>query len=459
VSDGELYPSFALQHVLSTLPLQDGPERLRVALLETMQGVLASIQRAGQQSIERAVLRQLESEPESIERLQDAASEAYEDAEMLAEEEDRVLDAQRVAKAIARDTSLEIDTRDLRGLEGRELEQAVMDQVDTLAQTRVRARLLAQVQARLGVPWQAPETLLTVDASTTEDAQRLLATILDSVTETLAPRQASLLREIERDIEAQIRQPDDCSRARVIRFLYQVRIGTRSGYDKQHRRVNRRFERLQYGPWVAEQIADWERQGLEQAILDHLEQAIHAWENAWADTELRRIGSRTLAELDQETQRGLKEVLGERAVELETIRVMDLQDPVRQALRRYLGRRVLLNVQRQLMLDATSHHWVDHLTEIEILRQGISLQSYAQKDPLAQYRIQAYETFQDLLRAIQAEIVTGMFTYRPRDLSQVRVGVERRKRVSSQTDAASSQGKRRKQRPKTQKPRKRRKRR
>jgi preprotein translocase subunit SecA len=309
------------------------------------------------------------------------------------------------------------------------------------------------------VPWQAPEALLTVDASTTEDAQHLLAAVLDSVTETLAPRQDSLLSEIERDIEAQIRQPDDCSRARIVRFLYQARFGTQSGYDKKHRRVNRRVERFQYGPWVAEQIADWERERLEQAMLDHLEQAIQAWENAWADAELQRIGSRTLAELDQETQQGLKEVFGERADELAAVRVMDLQDSDRQALRRYLGARVLLNVQRQLMLDATSHHWVDHLTEIEILRQGIGLQSYAQRDPLAQYRIRAYEMFQDLLRAIQAEIVTGMFTYRPRDLSQVRVGVERRKRVSSQADAASSQGKRRKQRPKTQKPRKRRKRR
>ena len=137
---------------------------------------------------------------------------------------------------------------------------------------------------------------------------------------------------------------------------------------------------------------------------------------------------------------------------------MDLQEQDRQALRHYLGTRVLFNVQRQLMLDTTSRYWVEHLTEIEILRQGIGLQSYAQKDPLAEYKVRAYEMFQDLLRAIQADVVTGMFTYRPRDLSQVRVGVERRKRPSTHTGAEPSQGQRRKQRPKTQKPRKRRKR-
>ena len=100
-------------------------------------------------------------------------------------------------------------------------------------------------------------------------------------------------------------------------------------------------------------------------------------------------------------------------------------------MRRYLGQRVLFNVQRQLMLDITSRYWVEHLTEMEVLRQGIGLQSYAQKDPLAEYKVRAYDMFQELLRAIQSEVVTAMFTYRPRDLSQVRVGIDRRRQGQS----------------------------
>ena len=138
---------------------------------------------------------------------------------------------------------------------------------------------------------------------------------------------------------------------------------------------------------------------------------------------------------------------------------MDLQGRDREALRRYLGERVLFNVQRQLMLDTTSRYWVEHLTEIEILRQGIGLQSYAQKDPLAQYKLRAYEMFQDLLRAIQGDVVTGMFTYRPRDLAQVRVGVDRRQRPDSRAGDASSPGTGRSQRQKSSRRRKRRKRR
>jgi preprotein translocase subunit SecA len=331
-----------------------------------------------------------------------------------------------------------------------------MDQVRAGAQAQVRIRLLAQVQSRLSVQWKAPATLLALDASTTDDARVLLDTILESVAQALAPRQESLLGEVQVDVERQIRGAQDCTPARLTQFLHNARFGTQSGYDKQHRRVQRKVERLQYAPWVAEQIAGWNRERLEQAILNHLEAALGAWENAWGDLELRRIGSNTLADLDEKTQQGLQEVLGDRALELQAVRVMDLEEPDRRALRSYLGTRVLFNVQRQLMLDTTSRYWVEHLTEIEILRQGIGLQSYAQKDPLAQYKIRAYEMFQDLLRAIQGDVVTGMFTYRPRDLSQVRVNVERRKRPPARGSAAQPQGQRRKQRPKGQRPRKKR---
>jgi preprotein translocase subunit SecA len=460
VSEGALFPSFALQHVLSTLPIEDTPEALRAALKETFAEVLASLQRAGQQNIERLVQRSLEAEPASIERFLEAATIAYEGTELEAEETGQELDARNAAQAVSQAIGIELDARSLRDLEGRQLERALMDLVRAQAQGQVRLRLLAQVQARLSVSWQAPVTLLTMDVSTTEGAEELLATILDGVTAALAPQQAGLLREIEADVEANIRGPGDCTRARITEFMHEARFGTRSGFDKQHRRVSRKVERLQYTSWVAEQIAGWGRDRLERAILDHLQAALQAWESAWADLELRRISSNTLAELDQETQRGLGKIFGpERLAELQTTRVVDLQDADRQVLRNYLGTRVLFNVQRQLMLDTTSRYWVEHLTAIEVLRQGVGLQSYAQKDPLAEYRVRAYEMFQDLLHAIQADVVTGMFTYRPRDLSQVRVGVERGKRPTSRAEGSAAQGQQRRQRPKGQKRRKRRKRR
>jgi preprotein translocase subunit SecA len=218
-----------------------------------------------------------------------------------------------------------------------------------------------------------------------------------------------------------------------------VRFGTRAGFDKQHRRVSQRVGRFRFTAWVAEQLGDWERERLEQTILGHLQDAIDAWADAWGRSEFQRIGTRTLAELDQETRQGVASLLGSARVEaLSDSRVSELPSQDASAVRGYLGERVLFNVQRQLMLEITGSLWVEYLTSIDLLRQGIGLQSYAQKDPLAEYKVRAYEMFQSLLESIQSQIVTAMFTYRPRDSAQVRVGGDRKKPRSPSGAAKTS---------------------
>jgi preprotein translocase subunit SecA len=444
LSEGRLFPSFSLSHVLSTLPLDAGPEALREALDETLREVLHSQQRAVLANVELVVSRTLDSEDASIDRWLEAATIAFEGAELDAEDAGQELDALEAARAVKSSIGIELNTRPLRDLEGRELERAIMEEVRALARSQVRLRMLAQVQARLPVPWQAPATLLSDDASSTAGQEQVMSTVLDSVESALAQHAESLAAEVAGIVQAQIREPSDCTPARATAFLHEIRFGTRSDYDKQHRRINRRFERFHYTPWVAEQISSWEKDRIESAILEHLGNALHAWEKAWADAELQRIASISLGELDRETQAGLESILGEeRLGELQTTRVSDLPAKDLEVVRRHLGARVLFNVQRQLMLEITSRYWVEHLTAMEDLRQGIGLQSYAQKDPLAEYRVRAYEMFQDLLHAIQSEVVTAMFTYRPHDLDQVRVGIDRRKRsdsLQSPQGGSTSQG-------------------
>jgi len=197
----------------------------------------------------------------------------------------------------------------------------------------------------------------------------------------------------------------------------------------------------------ADASSAWTRDRLEREILDHLQNALAAWETDWARAEMQRISANVLGDLDQDTQTGLQGVLGQdRFAALQNVRVSELATEDVGVIQQYLGERVLFNVQRQLMLDITSRYWVEHLTAMEVLRQGIGLQSYAQKDPLAEYKVRAYDMFQELLRAIQSEVVTAMFTYRPRDLSQVRVGIDRRKQSqstpTSQSRGSRSQGQR-----------------
>jgi preprotein translocase subunit SecA len=383
--------------------------------------------------LERMVKRTLESELAAIERLLEAATIAYEGAELDLEASGQVLNATSASRAVSRTTGLEIRAQDIMAdegdtLQGRDLERAILDRVHLLGRAQVRTRMLAHIQARLGGQWTVPSELLIADIETEADERALVDALLVAVDEVMVPQIDKLAAEIASEIDNSIRRPEDCTRQSLTHFLYNVRFGSRTGYDKSHRRVSQRVERFGFIPWAARKLASWDPDTVEQRILEHLGKALTAWENDWAQAESRRVSANTLGDLDQETQTGLQAILGEkRFAALKEVRVSELSAEDADVIQRYLGERVLFNVQRQLMLDITSRYWVEHLTEMEVLRQGIGLQSYAQKDPLAEYKVRAYDMFQELLRAIQSEVVTAMFTYRPRDLSQVRVGVDRRR--------------------------------
>ena len=59
-----------------------------------------------------------------------------------------------------------------------------------------------------------------------------------------------------------------------------------------------------------------------------------------------------------------------------------------------------------LLIDSK---WTNHIDDMDILRQGIGLQSLGQKDPLVEYKIAAYDMFDSLVYAIKEDTVKIMF--------------------------------------------------
>jgi preprotein translocase subunit SecA len=66
-------------------------------------------------------------------------------------------------------------------------------------------------------------------------------------------------------------------------------------------------------------------------------------------------------------------------------------------------------VERFVMLRTIDMKWIDYLTTMEHFREGISLEAYAQRDPLVEYKNQAFTMFNDLKESIQADVVANMF--------------------------------------------------
>ena len=66
-------------------------------------------------------------------------------------------------------------------------------------------------------------------------------------------------------------------------------------------------------------------------------------------------------------------------------------------------------VERLVMLRAIDSRWIEHLTAMENMRQGIGLQSLAQRDPLVAYKKLGHETFQDLMGGVRHDIVHTIY--------------------------------------------------
>ena len=72
-------------------------------------------------------------------------------------------------------------------------------------------------------------------------------------------------------------------------------------------------------------------------------------------------------------------------------------------------------VLRWLMLQTADYHWVQHLTAIEDVRQGIGLRAYGQQDPLVAFKREGFHMFGELVASIRSDIVRRFFRIQHRD--------------------------------------------
>ncbi|MBO6103386.1 MAG: preprotein translocase subunit SecA [Opitutales bacterium] len=67
-------------------------------------------------------------------------------------------------------------------------------------------------------------------------------------------------------------------------------------------------------------------------------------------------------------------------------------------------------IERYVLMRAFDKNWQDHLTEMEDLRRSVGLRSYGQKDPLNEYKSEAYKYFERLISNIRGDVCLGLFT-------------------------------------------------
>lgn len=79
----------------------------------------------------------------------------------------------------------------------------------------------------------------------------------------------------------------------------------------------------------------------------------------------------------------------------------------------FLGTEFMAQLERIATLQIIDDKWREHLREMDDLREGIHLRSYGQKDPLLEYKAEAYKLFVNLIKTINRDIVRFVFRYFP----------------------------------------------
>ncbi|MGE4550711.1 MAG: SEC-C metal-binding domain-containing protein, partial [Opitutales bacterium] len=69
----------------------------------------------------------------------------------------------------------------------------------------------------------------------------------------------------------------------------------------------------------------------------------------------------------------------------------------------------IASLERYVVIHSIDLHWQDHLTEMEELRRSVGLRGYGQKNPLSEYKNEAYVYFEELMRSVRSDVCTGMF--------------------------------------------------
>jgi preprotein translocase subunit SecA len=97
----------------------------------------------------------------------------------------------------------------------------------------------------------------------------------------------------------------------------------------------------------------------------------------------------------------LKQQLKEEAVKLYESKEAEFPEP--EAIR---------EIERVILLKVIDRKWMDHIDDMDQLRQGVGLQAYGQRDPLVEYKLNGYEMFDDMTQNIKEETVRLLFHVR-----------------------------------------------
>jgi preprotein translocase subunit SecA len=172
--------------------------------------------------------------------------------------------------------------------------------------------------------------------------------------------------------------------------------------NKQREIVYGMRRQILEGESQAETIGEWIEDLVEATVDAYVPAGVHPEE--WDVTALNEALYRQFdvrvpsgRYLEVTSREGLGQLVGEAVRERYTER------------ERELGPELLRALERHEMLIVIDQQWKDHLLSIDHLKEGIGLRGYGQRDPLTEYKREAFDLFQDMAERVKSAVVERLF--------------------------------------------------
>jgi preprotein translocase subunit SecA len=152
---------------------------------------------------------------------------------------------------------------------------------------------------------------------------------------------------------------------------------------------------------VSETVEDMRNEVIDILVTKHIPERAYAeqWDGAGLYSEVQRLLNLDLPILDWVKEEGIAETdIRER--------ITEAADKAAADRRERFGGEVMNYVERSLLLQTLDHLWREHIVNLDHLRSVIGFRGYAQRDPLQEYKAEAFELFQALLANLR-EAVTA----------------------------------------------------
>jgi preprotein translocase subunit SecA len=151
---------------------------------------------------------------------------------------------------------------------------------------------------------------------------------------------------------------------------------------------------------VSDQIADFREEVVDLLVGRHIPEKAYAeqWDAGGLHAEVQAIFGVELPVVDWTKEEGI----ADEEVRERIVKAVDERAAARTA---EYSPEVMRYVEKAILLQTLDHHWREHIVDLDHLRQYVGLRGYGQRDPLNEYKSDAFELFQGLLAKLRTETV------------------------------------------------------